>query len=168
MKMVQTNSFTCEYLNNDITMKLTWQFKTFNELSSEEMYALLKLRSEVFVVEQNCVFLDMDDKDQDCFHLLGYKNDLLAAYTRIVPKGVSYEDYASIGRVVTSPKVRGEGRGKELMEESIVRLQQLYGQVPIKIGAQLYLKKFYESLGFLQCGDVYDEDGIDHIPMLRK
>lgn len=168
MKMVQTNSFTCEYLNNDITMKLTWQFKTFNDLSSEEMYALLKLRSEVFVVEQQCIFLDMDDKDRDCFHLLGYRNDLLAAYTRIVPKGVSYEDYASIGRVVTSPKVRGEGRGKELMEESISRLQQLYGQVPIKIGAQLYLKKFYESLGFLQCGDVYDEDGIDHIPMLRS
>ncbi len=168
MKMVQTNSFTCEYLNIDTTMELSWLFKSFEALTNEELYQLLQLRSEVFVVEQNCVFLDMDDKDQQSFHLLGYKDDLLAAYTRIVPKGVSYEDYASIGRVVTSPKVRGEGRGKELMEESISRLQQLYGQVPIKIGAQLYLKKFYESLGFLQCGDVYDEDGIDHIPMLRK
>jgi len=167
MKMVQTNSFTCEYLNIDMTMELTWQFKSFDALSNNELYELLKLRSEVFVVEQNCVFLDMDDKDQHCFHLLGYKGDLLAAYTRIVPKGVAYENYDSIGRVVTSPKVRGEGRGKELMEESIVRLQQLYGTVPIKIGAQLYLKKFYESLGFEQSGEVYDEDGIDHIPMIR-
>jgi ElaA protein len=149
-------------------MELQWVFKPFAELTSQELYALLRLRSEVFVVEQDCVFLDMDDKDQQCHHLLGYKGDLLAAYTRIVPKGISYDDYASIGRVVSSPQVRGEGRGKELMEESIKRLHSLYGTVPIKIGAQLYLKKFYESLGFQQCGDVYDEDGIDHIPMLRK
>lgn len=149
-------------------MELQWVFKPFDELTSHELYALLQLRSEVFVVEQNCVFLDMDDKDQLCHHLLGYKGDLLAAYTRIVPKGVSYDDYDSIGRVVSSPRVRGEGRGKELMEESIRRLQGLRGMVPIKIGAQLYLKKFYESLGFQQCGEVYDEDGIDHIPMLRK
>lgn len=149
-------------------MELTWIFKSFNDLTNEQLYEMLRLRSEVFVVEQNCVFLDMDDKDQQCHHLLGYNGDLLAAYTRIVPKGISYDAYASIGRVVTSPKVRGEGRGKELMEESIARLHALYGVVPIKIGAQLYLKKFYESLGFEQCGEVYDEDGIDHIPMLRK
>lgn len=149
-------------------MELQWIFKSFDALNNEELYALLRLRSEVFVVEQNCVFLDMDDKDQACHHLLGYKGDLLAAYTRIVPQGISYDNYASIGRVVTSPQVRGEGRGKELMEESIKRLHGLYGIVPIKIGAQLYLKKFYESLGFQQCGEVYDEDGIDHIPMLRN
>ncbi|MCU0395102.1 MAG: GNAT family N-acetyltransferase [Chitinophagaceae bacterium] len=148
-------------------MKLNWVFKPFDALSLQELYALLRLRSEVFVVEQNCVFLDMDDKDQHCHHLLGYKGDLLAAYTRIVPRGVSYDEYASIGRVVTSPQVRGEGRGRELMEESIRRLHELYGVVPIKIGAQLYLKAFYNSLGFEQCGEVYDEDGIDHIPMLR-
>ena len=149
-------------------MELQWVFKPFAELANQELYALLRLRSEVFVVEQNCVFLDMDDKDQPCHHLLGYKGDLLAAYTRIVPAGISYDNYASIGRVVTSPQARGEGRGKELMEESIKRLHGLYGIVPIKIGAQLYLKKFYESLGFQQCGEVYDEDGIDHIPMLRN
>ena len=148
-------------------MALRWEFKTFDALTAAEVYALLKLRSEVFVVEQNCVFLDMDDKDQMCHHLLGYKGDLLAAYTRIVPMGVSYPDYPSIGRVVTSPQARGGGLGKELMEESIQRLFLLYGEGPIKIGAQLYLKKFYESLGFVQCGDVYDEDGIDHIPMIR-
>ena len=148
-------------------MALRWEFKTFDALTAAEVYALLKLRSEVFVVEQNCVFLDMDDKDQMCHHLLGYKEDLLAAYTRIVPAGVSYTEYPSIGRVVTSPQARGEGFGKELMEESIQRLFLLYGEGPIKIGAQLYLKKFYESLGFSQCGDVYDEDGIGHIPMIR-
>lgn len=149
-------------------MALRWELKTFEALSAAELYDLLRLRSEVFVVEQNCVFLDMDDKDQYCYHLLGYKGDLLAAYTRIVPKGVSYPEYYSIGRVVTSPQVRGEGLGKMLMEESIRHLFLLYGGVHIKIGAQLYLKKFYESLGFEQCGDVYDEDGIDHIPMLRE
>jgi ElaA protein len=167
MKIVRANSFTCEYLKIEMSMELSWQFKSFDALTNAELYALLKLRSEVFVVEQNCVFLDMDDKDEYCFHLLGYKENLLAAYTRIVPKGISYEGYASIGRVVTSPKVRGEGRGKELMEESIKRLEQLFGDVPIKIGAQLYLKSFYESLGFEQFGEVYDEDGIDHIPMIR-
>lgn len=149
-------------------MALRWEFKTFDALTAAEVYALLKLRSEVFVVEQNCVFLDMDDKDQMCHHLLGYKGNLLAAYTRIVPMGVSYPDYPSIGRVITSPQARGEGLGKILMEESIQRLFSLYGHVPIKIGAQLYLKKFYESLGFAQCGDVYDEDGIPHLPMLRS
>lgn len=148
-------------------MALRWEFKTFDALTAAEVYALLKLRSEVFVVEQNCVFLDMDDKDQMCHHLLGYKGNLLAAYTRIVPMGVSYPDYPSIGRVITSPQARGEGLGKILVEESIQRLFSLYGHVPIKIGAQLYLKKFYESLGFVQCGDVYDEDGIPHLPMLR-
>lgn len=148
-------------------MALRWEFKTFDALTAAEVYALLKLRSEVFVVEQNCVFLDMDDKDHMCHHLLGYKGNLLAAYTRIVPMGVSYPDYPSIGRVITSPQARGEGLGKILMEESIQRLFSLYGHVPIKIGAQLYLKKFYESLGFVQCGDVYDEDGIPHLPMLR-
>lgn len=149
-------------------MTLRWEFKTFDALTAAEVYALLKLRSEVFVVEQNCVFLDMDDKDQLCHHLLGYKGDLLAAYTRIVPTGVSYPDYPSIGRVVTSPQARGEGLGKILMEESIRHLSLLYGEGPIKISAQLYLKKFYESLGFAQCGEVYDEDGIDHMPMLRS
>ena len=149
-------------------MALRWEFKTFDALTAAEVYALLKLPSEVFVVEQNCVFLDMDDKDQMCHHLLGYKGDLLVAYTRIVPTGVSYPDYPSIGRVITSPQARGEGLGKILMEESIQRLFSLYGHVPIKIGAQLYLKKFYELLGFVQCGDVYDEDGIPHLPMLRS
>lgn len=148
-------------------MLLQWIFKPFSELSVSELYDLLRLRSEVFVVEQHCVFLDMDNKDQACYHLLGYRDNLLAASTRIVPAGVAYPDYVSIGRVVSAPQVRGTGAGKELMEVSLQKIRELFGHVPVKIGAQLYLKKFYESFGFEICGPVYDEDGIDHVPMIR-
>ena len=146
---------------------LSWTLKKFEDLSPYELYAILRLRSEVFVVEQNCVFLDMDDKDQQCYHLLGWQSDLLTAYTRLVPPGISYEQ-PSIGRVVTSPAVRGGGIGKLLMQKSIDEIIKLFGKSSIKIGAQLYLKSFYESLGFMQVGDIYDEDGIDHIKMIRQ
>jgi ElaA protein len=145
---------------------ITWTIKLFSELSPHELYIILRLRSEVFVVEQDCVFQDMDNKDQYCYHLMGWQNNELVAYTRIVPPGISY-DLPSIGRVVTSPKARNSGMGKLLMEKSIEELTRLYGQTSIRIGAQLYLKKFYSSFGFEQSGDVYDEDGIDHIEMTR-
>lgn len=145
-----------------------WTCKTFQELSVDDLYSLLRLRSDVFVVEQNCVFLDQDNKDQYCFHILGWDGNQLVAGTRLVPKGVSYPDYHSIGRVVNSRDYRGLGLGKELMEYSIEKCIEHYGNGPIKIGAQLYLKKFYESLGFVQSSDIYDEDGIDHIEMIRQ
>jgi len=165
MNMVQTNSFTCEYLNIDIIMKLTWQFKTFNDLSSEEMYALLKLRSEVFVVEQNCVFLDMDDKDQQSLHLMIRIEQELVAYCRIVPPGISFYE-PSIGRVVSSSGHRRTGAGRALMLAAIDVARQQFDSQPIRIGAQLYLLKFYSSLGFEAEGDVYLEDGIEHIEMI--
>ena len=146
---------------------MTWLLKTFDSLTLQELYAILRLRTEVFVVEQNCVFQDMDNKDQQCYHLMGWKDGHLIAYTRLVPPGVSYKE-PSIGRVVTSPVARGNGTGKLLMEKSIEEIIQLYGKTPIKIGAQLYLKKFYESLGFSQTSNKYDEDGIDHIEMNRQ
>ena len=146
---------------------MTWVLKTFDSLTLQELYAILRLRTEVFVVEQNCVFQDMDNKDQQCYHLMGWKDGQLNAYTRLVPPGVSYKE-PSIGRVVTSPVARGNGTGKLLMEKSIEEIIQLYGKTPIKIGAQLYLKKFYESLGFSQTSNKYDEDGIDHIEMNRQ
>lgn len=146
-------------------MELQFIRKTFEELTPAELYAALRLRSEVFVVEQNCVFLDMDDKDQRAVHLLGLHEGRLLAYTRLLPAGFPYDE-PSIGRVVTSPAGRGHGLGKQLMAESIRQVELLYGQQPIRIGAQLYLKKFYESFGFEQTGDIYDEDGIDHIHML--
>jgi ElaA protein len=147
---------------------INWVFKKFHELSAIELYEILKLRSRVFVVEQQCIFLDMDDIDQKGHHLSGYVAGHLVAYTRILGSGVSYPEYPSIGRVVTAPEARGKGYGIKLMNESLSRLEQLYGKGPVKIGAQLYLKKFYESLGFTQAGDMYLEDGIEHIPMLRK
>ncbi len=147
-------------------MNINWSCKAFNKLTSDELYSILQLRNEVFVVEQNCVFQDCDDNDQASLHFLGYEQNKLVAYTRIMPAGLVYEE-ASIGRVVTSPSVRGTKTGRELMVRSINKLYELFGKVPIKIGAQLYLKNFYESLGFITCSEVYPEDGIDHIKMKR-
>jgi ElaA protein len=144
---------------------LDWKCQRFDELSTAELYAILRLRSEVFVVEQNCIFLDMDDKDQHCWHVTAYDHGILVAYTRLVPPGISYPE-PSIGRVVTSPGVRRTGIGKILMQYSIENLISIFGKHPIKIGAQLYLKNFYESLGFSVSGPIYLEDGIDHIEML--
>lgn len=146
-------------------MTLEWKCKTFDELSVHELYAILRLRSEIFVVEQNCVYLDMDDKDQHCYHFCGWKGDQLFVYTRLVPAGISYDE-PSIGRVVTSQASRGTGAGKELMKQSIAQLHKLWGKQPIRIGAQAYLKNFYESLGFVQTSDIYMEDGIAHMEML--
>jgi len=148
-------------------MNITWITKKFDELSLDELYAILRLRSEVFVVEQNCVFLDMDNKDQFSHHLMGWENKVLLAYTRLVPPGVAYQ-FSSIGRVATAQAARGTGIGKLLMEKSIEQLHGLFGPIPIKIGAQLYLKEFYHSFGFVQSSDIYDEDGIDHIEMIRQ
>lgn len=144
---------------------LTWTCKPFDELTTRELYAALQLRSEVFVVEQNCVFQDIDNKDQVSWHLMGWQDNLLAAYTRLVPAGISFEE-VSIGRVVTSPKMRKSGAGRLLMKKSIEASYSIFGKTPIRIGAQLYLKRFYESFGFQQSSDVYLEDGIEHIEML--
>jgi len=142
-----------------------WICKKFSELTVDELYAILRLRSEVFVVEQNCVFLDIDNKDQHSHHLMGWQGGQLAACSRILPAGISYEE-SSIGRIVSSPSLRGKGIGKTLVMESIRTLYALYGKGKIRIGAQLYLKGFYESFGFFQAGDIYLEDGIEHIEML--
>jgi ElaA protein len=148
-------------------MNVTKICKAFEALTLQELYELLRLRSEVFVVEQNCVFLDLDNKDQLCHHLLLYKENELVATARLLPPGLSYPDAMSIGRIVTSPAVRGTGVGKILVDMAIEACYSLYGSGPIKIGAQLYAKKFYEAFGFVQSGQVYDEDGIDHIEMTK-
>ena len=148
-------------------MIIEWKYKDFAQLSPFELYDLLRLRSEVFVVEQDCVFLDLDSIDLDCFHLLGYAQTKLLAYARIVPGGRLYKE-ASIGRVVTSPAVRKSGIGKKLMQQSIDKLYDTFGKTPIRIGAQFYLKKFYESFGFTQVNEIYLEDGIQHIYMIKN
>jgi ElaA protein len=148
-------------------MTLTWTTKPFDSLTLTELYTLLQLRSEVFVVEQTCAFQDIDGQDQAATHLLGHtKTGELAAYTRLFEAGISYPE-ASIGRVVTSPKFRRYGLGRALMRQSIETVETLFGRQPIQIGAQLYLKDFYESFGFQQHGEGYLEDGIPHIHMIR-
>ena len=146
-------------------MNIRWYYKTFDKLSPNELYQLLRLRSEVFVVEQNCVFLDADNKDQGCLHCMGWVNDELAAYARIAEPGYIYTE-ASIGRVATSPAHRMKGLGRELMQQSIDICRSLFGNTEIKLGAQYYLKEFYGSFGFVAIGDTYIEDGIKHIYML--
>ena len=145
---------------------IQWITKSFAALTNIELYALLRLRCEIFVVEQNCVYLDVDNNDQKAFHTLGYIGDELVATTRLFEKGIMYDGYQSIGRVLTAQKYRRTGAGKDLMNYSIKECERLFGKGPIKIGAQMYLKKFYSEFGFEQSGDMYDEDGIDHIPMI--
>ncbi len=148
-------------------MDIQWEMLAFEELDVHKLYALLRLRSEVFVVEQECIFLDPDNKDQYCHHLLGWQNGILVASTRLVPAGISYPEI-SIGRVVSSSLVRRTGMGKTLMEKTIAGCYQLWGKAPIRIGAQCYLEKFYHSLGFVAEGETYLEDGIPHIEMVKK
>ncbi|SNC59463.1 ElaA protein [Hymenobacter gelipurpurascens] len=148
-------------------MTLTWTSKPFHALTLTELYALLQLRSEVFVVEQTCAFQDIDGQDQVAYHLLGHSEEgELVAYTRLFGAGISYPE-ASIGRVVVSPKARRFGLGRELLRQSIAAVGTLFGEQPIQIGAQLYLQDFYESFDFQQVGEGYLEDGIPHIHMVR-
>lgn len=141
---------------------------SFDQLTLRELYDLLALRNEVFVVEQNCPFQDADGQDFLAWHCLGTnETGELLAYTRLFDENISYEGYTSIGRVVTSPKARGAGAGRDLMQVSIDYCAQLFGQKPIKIGAQVYLLKFYESLGFVATGEEYLEDGIPHVSMVK-
>ena len=139
--------------------------KPFNDLSVKELYDMLQLRSQVFVVEQSCIFLDPDGKDSTCHHVLFYQDGELIAYSRIVPAGISYHS-ASLGRIITSKAIRGKGLGKLLVQYSIDALLDIHAG-PIEIGAQLYAKAFYEQFGFSALGDIYDEDGIEHIHMIR-
>jgi len=139
--------------------------KAFNELTVHQLYEILKLRSAIFVLEQQCLYQDMDDKDKHCHHLMIFEDNQLAAYTRLVPAGVSFSEI-SIGRVITNPAYRGRGLARKLMQQSIEACYDLFGKQPIRIGAQLYLKDFYSSLGFIQQGEMYLEDDIPHIEML--
>jgi ElaA protein len=148
-------------------MSLIFKNKTFQELSLEELYQLLRLRSEVFVVEQNCVYQDLDDKDQKAIHLLGISEGILVAYSRLYQPGYYFKQ-ASIGRVIVKESYRNKKWGVLLMEESIRLVEDQFQQNEITLSAQLHLKNFYESLGFECVGESYLEDGIPHIEMCRK
>ncbi|MDP2159497.1 MAG: GNAT family N-acetyltransferase [Flavobacterium sp.] len=148
-------------------MKLTFQIKRFNELSLSELYQVLQLRSEVFVVEQNCVYQDIDGKDQKALHLIGTFGDEIVAYVRIFKPGDYFEE-ASIGRVVVKQSHRDKKLGYDLMQEAIRATKSELNETNITISAQLYLKKFYENLGFIQTSEMYLEDDIPHIQMKRS
>ena len=146
---------------------MQWILKQFDTLTPKELYNILQLRNEVFIVEQNCPYPDCDNKDIHAWHLMGMSEDKLLAYSRLLAPGISYSE-SSIGRVVSSPSMRKTGMGKELMKESIEQIHKLFQTNIIRIGAQRYLQKFYESFGFIQEGEPYLEDNIPHIHMLRK
>lgn len=147
------------------TTALQYSIKTYQELSRDELYAVLQLRAEVFVVEQDCVYQDVDGKDDKALHVLGYKENKLVAYTRIFPPGAYFED-ASIGRVVVQQEERTHKYGYELMDVSNAAVLDRFEVSKIKISAQVYLKKFYNTLGFVEVGEGYLEDGIPHIGMV--
>jgi ElaA protein len=146
---------------------IQWFVKTFEELTAAELYTILQLRSEVFVIEQDCIYQDMDDYDQKAFHLMGKDDNTLLAYARIFAVGIKYRE-ASIGRVVTHSSARNTGLGKELMKEAIQFCWTNFPQANIRISAQCYLEKFYQNLGFKIVSEVYQEDGIDHQKMLLE
>src|SRR5690606_19877033 len=141
--------------------------KTFQQLTTDELYAILQLRSEVFVVEQNCVYQDIDAKDQKALHVLGFKNEVLVAYTRLFKPGDYFEN-ASIGRVVVRQNERQHKYGYDIMKVSIDAIQQYYNETTIKISAQEYLVNFYSNLGFKTIGNSYLEDGIPHVAMVKS
>jgi ElaA protein len=145
---------------------ITWRFVPFDALTTRELYEVLQLRSEVFVVEQACVFQDLDGADAQAMHLLGTVEGRLAAYARCFSAGVKFSE-ASIGRVVTRNEVRGSGAGHVLMKQAITCLTQHWGPQAIRIGAQARLEQFYRQHGFTKTGAPYSEDDIPHIEMLR-
>ncbi len=143
------------------------QTKTFKQLTTDELYAILQLRSEIFVVEQDCVYQDLDYKDQKALHVMGFKNKKLVAYTRIFKPGDYFEN-ASIGRVVVITNERKYRYGYDIMNASIEAIKNYYDTETIKISAQVYLKQFYTNLGFKAVGEEYLEDGIPHIGMIKN
>jgi ElaA protein len=145
-------------------MNPDWKFNSFEELSTSQLYAVMQLRNEVFVVEQNCVYQDADNKDQISFHITGWDDTAIVAYCRVLPPGISYTE-ASIGRVVIAPGYRHFGYGRELMELAVGFTLDRFNCKKITISAQLYLEKFYESIGFAKISDPYLEDDIPHIKM---
>lgn len=146
---------------------MNFRIKTFNELTTEELYQILLLRSEVFVVEQDCVYQDLDNKDQKAIHILGIKEANLIGYSRVFNSG-DYFELPSIGRILIKEDQRKYKYGFKLVQESISYIEKNFTEQSILISAQKYLTKFYNSLGFIQQGEEYLEDGIPHIQMIRN
>ncbi|NRB61561.1 MAG: GNAT family N-acetyltransferase [Saprospiraceae bacterium] len=140
----------------------------FGDLNIYQLYQLMRLRQEVFVVEQECAYLDADGHDTKGWHVLGYDDSSsIVAYARILPSGTSYDDFLSIGRVLTQENARGNGYARLIMKKSIEFIEEQFGMQPIKLSAQSYLIEFYKTLGFQPIGTEYLEDGIPHMAMIR-
>lgn len=146
---------------------MNWKVKSFEELTTKELYEILRLRAEVFIVEQNCVYQDVDRKDLKSYHLYCEDEGSIVAYCRLIPRGISYNE-ASIGRVVTKSTHRKTGLGKELLLNAIDSIKSIMNEEEIRISAQAYLIEFYKSAGFIEVSDIYLEDDIDHIEMFYK
>ncbi|AJA69287.1 GNAT family N-acetyltransferase [Myroides odoratimimus] len=144
-----------------------WHTKAFDELTVSELYDIMRLRTDVFVVEQNCPYPELDGKDKKCLHIYATKLDQVVACARIVPPGLSYPEIA-IGRVAVHADYRKDGYGRILMQHAIDKIEEEFGAQDIQIGAQCYLKKFYSSFGFVASSEEYLEDGIPHVDMIRK
>lgn len=147
---------------------LDWRWRSFEELSNQELYDILALRQTVFLIEQQCIYPDTDYRDQKCQHLLGMQDNKLAAYLRVLPKDMPYPGAVSFGRVLTAPFARKQGLGKQLIEKTLLYLTEIGNTLPIIISAQMYLEQFYQSFGFKTVSQPYDEDGIPHIKMKKS
>ncbi len=145
---------------------IEWRWYQFSELTVQALYAILALREDVFVIEQHCLYRDLDGKDQHAEHLCGWQAGELIAYCRVLPEDISYPDMLSIGRIVTAQFTRGKGVGRELITQALAHTEKTKPTVAIKISAQYYLERFYHSFGFITQGEPYDEDGILHIAMV--
>ncbi|MGG5578227.1 GNAT family N-acetyltransferase [Myroides sp. C15-4] len=144
-----------------------WHTKAFEELTLDELYDIMQLRTNIFVVEQHCPYPELDGKDKNCLHVFATQHGKVIAYARIVPPGLSYKEI-SIGRVVVDAAHRKDGLGKILIALTLEKIEEEFDQQPIQIGAQTYLKKFYGSFGFEAVSEEYLEDGIPHVDMIRK
>ncbi|MFV0237337.1 MAG: GNAT family N-acetyltransferase [Flavobacteriales bacterium] len=149
-------------------MKNNWQIKSWEELTKKEFHDIIQLRETVFIVEQNCSYLDVDGKDEQSYHLFLYKQNQIVAYSRLIPKGISYDTGLSIGRVVVSPPFRRQQLAQNMMEIAIQHALELFKEDTIIISAQTYLLKFYTRLGFKPTGKEYLEDNLPHIKMVYK
>lgn len=145
--------------------EVAWQWRTFDQLSTDELYELLKLRQDIFILEQQCLYNDLDDQDQISVHLQGRVNDKLVAYLRVYPKTIDNEECMIIGRVLTDASQRGAGTGRGMMQQTMAFLAERFPDKTVQLSAQQYLTEFYASFGFEAISEPYDEDGIMHLDM---
>ena len=147
---------------------IDWQWYRFDDLTPSLLYRVVKLRQDVFILEQQCFYSDLDNQDQHALHLLGQRDEQVVAYLRIIPLQQEGTDWHAIGRVLTASSVRGEGVGRTMMVKALEYLAETAPEARVQLSAQLYLQDFYSSIGFVAISDPYDDDGIMHIDMVLK